>query len=306
MASYQIDIIPSNQINKTKWNNCIEHAANGLIYGYSFYLDIVSKHWEGLSYNDYEAVMPLTWKSKYGISYLSQPFFTASLGVFGNNLSAKIVKLFLDSIPEKFKYWDIYLNHGNLFPIKEYDLYERNNYVLDMNNNYEKIIGSFSKNHIRNIKKAERSGCYIQKNISTAGVIELAKAQSKKFTSISDNEFKNFLKLSEYLLKQGNAQTYGVYNAQKKLISSCVYFYSHNRAYFILTGNHPDSKTTGASHYLINGFIKEHAGTKLLLDFEGSMIKGVAQFYSKFGAKEEKYAALKLNKLPAVLKLFKK
>ncbi|MEJ7676087.1 MAG: hypothetical protein WKF59_26140 [Chitinophagaceae bacterium] len=57
---------------------------------------------------------------------------------------------------------------------------------------------------------------------------------------------------------------------------------------------------------LINGFIKEHAGKRLLLDFEGSMIKGVAQFYSKFGAKEEKYAALKLNKLPAVLKLFKK
>lgn len=306
MASHQIDIIPSYQINKTKWNNCIEHAANGLIYGYSFYLDIVSKHWEGLVMNDYEAVMPLTWKSKYGISYLSQPIFTASLGVFGNNLSAKIIKNFLDSIPGKFKYWDIYLNHGNLFPIKGFGLYERCNYVLDMNNSYENIIASFSQNHIRNIKKAERWGYYIQKNIPTARVIELAKAQLKKFASISDNEFKKFLKLSEYLFKQGNAETYGVYNAQKKLLSACVYFYSHSRAYFILTGNHPDSKTTGASHYLINGFIKEHAGKKLLLDFEGSMIKGVAQFYSKFGAKEEKYAAIKLNKLPAVLKLFKK
>ncbi len=265
MISHQIEIIPSNQINKRKWDKCIENAANGLIYGYSFYLDIVSKHWDGLVMNDYEAVMPLPWKNKYGISYLSQPLFTPSLGIFGNNLSANIVNLFLHNIPAKFKYWDIYLNHGNLFPLTGFDLYVRSNYVLDMNNSYENIVASFSQNHIRNIKKAEHAGCYIQKNIPTVRVTELAKVQLKKFTPISDNEFKNLLKLSEYLFKQGNAVTYGVYNAEKKLLSACVYFYSHNRAYFILTGNHPDSKTTGASHYLIDGFIKEHAGKSYYL-----------------------------------------
>jgi hypothetical protein len=44
----------------------------------------------------------------------------------------------------------------------------------------------------------------------------------------------------------------------------------------------------------------------MLLDFEGSDISSLAFFYSSFGATEEKYSAVKLNKLPALVKWFKK
>jgi hypothetical protein len=77
----------------------------------------MSKNWDALIMNDYETVMPLTWNKKYGIYYLYQPFFVAHLGVFGNNLSSRIVQLFLENIPVKFKYWDFNLNEKNLFAI---------------------------------------------------------------------------------------------------------------------------------------------------------------------------------------------
>ncbi len=73
-----------------------------------------------------------------------------------------------------------------------------------------------------------------------------------------------------------------------------------------MVGNHPDGKTLGASHALINAFIKDNAGEDLLLDFEGSDIPSLAFFYSSFGAVEERYSAVKLNKLPSPLKWFKK
>lgn len=304
MPSHQINIIPSHKIDKEKWDKCIAQASNGLIYGYSFYLDIVSKHWDGLILNDYEVVMPLTWNKKYGIYYLYQPYFAASLGVFGNNLSAEILKIFLEKIPEKYKYYDIYLNHGNLFNLKGFGLYERSNYVLDLNNSYENIAAAFSQNHIRNINKAQKAGCYIDKNILVKKTIQLAKEQSK--FSVDNNAYINFSKLYAHLHKKGNAVSYGVFNLKKELISSCVYFFSHNRAYYILAANHPDSRRTGASHLLINDFIKDHAGKNIVLDFEGSIIESIAEFYKKFGAKQEKYAAIKLNKLPGILKLFKK
>ena len=57
---------------------------------------------------------------------------------------------------------------------------------------------------------------------------------------------------------------------------------------------------------MINEFIKDHAGQKLFLDFEGSDVKSVARFYIGFGAVEENYPAIKLNSLPGVVKLFKK
>ena len=81
-----IQYLKRSGIDTAKWNACIDAASNGLIYGYSFYLDTMSKHWDALVMGDYTAVMPLTWKSKYGIHYLYQPFFAASLGVFGNDL----------------------------------------------------------------------------------------------------------------------------------------------------------------------------------------------------------------------------
>ncbi len=56
---------------------------------------------------------------------------------------------------------------------------------------------------------------------------------------------------------------------------------------------------------MIDHFIKEHAGENLILDFEGSDIKNLAWFYSSFGATEEKYAGIKMNRLPYPFKLFK-
>ena len=92
--------VENKNIDKVKWDRCIETAGNGLIYANSFYLDAMAKHWDAIVLNDYEAVMPLTWNKKYGIYYLYQPFLCASLGVFGNNLTGEILYSFLNNIPK--------------------------------------------------------------------------------------------------------------------------------------------------------------------------------------------------------------
>jgi hypothetical protein len=84
-----------------------------------------------------------------------------------------------------------------------------------------------------------------------------------------------------------------------------VLLISAKRLYYILVGNHPNGKTIGASHALINAFIRDYAGTDMTLDFEGSDIQSLAFFYSSFGAVEEKYVGVKLNRLPGLIKLFK-
>ena len=115
-----ITYLTYKQVDKKKWDACIDNASNGLIYGYSFYLDSMAKNWDALVLNDYEAVLPLTWNKKYAIYYLYQPPFTACLGIFGNKLNAETVAAFLKAIPSKFSYWDIYFNPGNFFELKEF------------------------------------------------------------------------------------------------------------------------------------------------------------------------------------------
>ncbi len=300
-----ISYLPQANIDKSKWDRCIDTAENGLIYGYSFYLDALSENWDALIVNDYETVMPLTWKKKYTIYYLYQPFFTASLGIFGNDITAEIVKSFLENIPAKFKYWDFYLNRNNWFSIPGFPMYERSNYILPLSENYEILRSKYATSHIRNIKRSIQYGNVVKKNIPVRDVIQLSKEQSKNFSTIEERNYSDFTNLFEFLKEKNQASTYGVYSPQNKLVASCVYFFSHNRAYYILVGNHPDGKTSGASHLMIHEFIKEHAGENLVLDFEGSNIPSLAFFYKSFGSVLEKYPGIKMNKLSAITKLFK-
>ena len=71
-----------NEIDREKWDACIAASENGLVYAYSWYLDVVHPEWEALVMDDYAAVMPLTGGRKFGVEYLFQPFFVQQLGAF--------------------------------------------------------------------------------------------------------------------------------------------------------------------------------------------------------------------------------
>ena len=58
-------------------------------------------------------------------------------------------------------------------------------------------------------------------------------------------------------------------------------------------------------YFLIDTFLQKNAGKGILLDFEGSMLEGVARFYEGFGASQETYYQLKFNRLPKPLKWLK-
>lgn len=305
-GSANIQYLTNQQIDKSKWDHCIDNASNGLIYGYSFYLDHMAKNWDALVFHDYETVMPLTWKKKYGISYLYQPFLSAQLGVFGNTINAELMEGFLKAIPGKFKYLDICLNQNNVYALRDFDLYPRSNYVLDLNRPYDQLYNNYRENIQRNIKKAMQAGCSVQKGFDTEKVIALAVRQMKGHSKESEENIYRFRKLYQLLHSKQMATTYGIISPKNEMVASCVFFFSHHRAFYILVGNHPDGKAIGASHALIDAFIKDHAGKNMLLDFEGSDMPNLAFFYSSFGAVEEEYAALKMNRLPFYLRWLKK
>ena len=284
-----------SEINDDLWNHRIAQSANGLIYGYAFYLDAMADNWDALIYKNYDAVMPLPWRKKWGIHYLYQPFLMAQLGMFGNHITVDLFDSFLNAIPKKFQYWDVALNHQNLFPASSYPVYARNNFVLHLQPVYSDLYKNYRDNIKRNIKKSGQFHCRVAKDIDIEKIIGLTKLQAAE---TPQKEFDNFKKLYAYLKEKSEAKTYGILSEKDELLASCVLFFSHKRAYYILVGNHPNGRTLGASHALIDAIIKDHSGLDLWLDFEGSDIRNLAFFYSSFGAIEEPYAAIQLNRLP--------
>lgn len=293
-----IHYLQREQIDTEKWDRCIDRAYNGRIYAYSYYLDYMSRHWDALVLGDYEAVMPLTWNKKYGVKYLYQPAFTASLGIFGNDISPALCARFLNAIPPVFRLVEIDLNQGNTIPEGMPMTIMRTNYVLDLRADYGTIYNGYRENIRRNIKKCEQLGVRYVTNLPVEKVVRLSAMQMTKRGGIKPSDYDRFIRLYGRLRQRGKALTCGVLDASGELVASCVYFFSHQRAYYILVGNHPNGRTMGASHYLIDRFIHDHAGRNMLLDFEGSDIRNLAFFYSSFGAVTEAYPALRINRLP--------
>ena len=292
-------------IDKVKWDRCIDTAPNGLIYAYSFYLDAMAKHWDALVLNDYEAVMPITWNKKYGICYLYQPFLCAALGLFGKNVSGEMLSMFLNKIPSRFKYWDIYLNAGNLYSIRQFSFYKRINYTLNINNSYTTLFNNFRNSYKQVIKKSTSSGLEIKQNINVEEITSLAENKLQTISKIKKRDIQNFNNIYKKLITQKRATNYGVY-LKDELLASGIFLFSHNRAYYVLAGNKTEGRAFGASHLVINAFIKQYAGTNMILDFEGSNVKEIAFFFKGFDAQPEEYPGLRLNALPPIIRAFKK
>lgn len=303
-----ITYIRNENIDKLKWDHCIENAANGLIYASSFYLDAMSDNWDALILNDYEIVMPLVWKKKYGFHYLYQPFFIGSLGVFGNTFVDTINKL-LNAIPNQFKYADIDFKENIIncekITLKNVELKKRNNFLLDLNKKYPEIYKEYKRLATRMIKKAVTNKVEIVRDCEPFEVINFYKKNyESEHKNIKPIDYERLLAATNAAFKKGNAATY-LGKRNKETVACYMILKDEKFVYSLIGGSNQEGKNSGAFYLLTDAAIKDHAETDRIFRFEGSDKKGVAFFNSQFNPDPIHYYHLKLNRLPWPLKLLK-
>ncbi|MBN1250581.1 MAG: hypothetical protein JXR51_02110 [Bacteroidales bacterium] len=303
----EIKYLKQGEIDIKKWDKCIADSINGIVYAYSWYLDIVCSKWEALVLGDYETVMPLTANKKYYINYLYQPFFTQQLGVFSTHkLDDEIVKAFIENIPSKFKFIQINLNKYNLINLpKNYKIKTNKTFEIDLIENYEDIFRKYNKNTIRNIRKAINKKISIIKGLTPNEVINLIE-NSEQNQNLNQKQISIIRKLIASAIRYKSGRLYGAYDKNNTLCGAGFFVFSNNKVCFILSVSNEEAKNSGAMFLLIDEFIKDNSGRNIILDFEGSNIEGVARFYAGFGAKPFNYISIKLNKLFYPLRFFKK
>lgn len=303
-----ITYVEHKDIDKNKWNNCIKKSTNPLIYGYSWYLDVVSPFWDALIYNEYEAVFPLSWRKKYGIYYLYQPAFTQQLGIFSvKGISPEIIVEFIKSIPSHFKLSEINFNTENKIPNRpDYTLKQNITYLLSLDEKYEFLHSQYSENLKRNLKKAEKENFVIEEVPEISYLIQIFREnRGKKLKTLGVREYEMLEKLVKLCREYEKITIYHLKTASGKIIAGMIIPESDNNAVFLFSSVSEEAKKAGAMPYLIDHYIKTHAGKKILFDFEGSNDKNIARFYSGFGSKEYVYLHLKKNDLPFYIKWLK-
>lgn len=294
-----------HEIDSAKWNRCIDDAPNCRIYAYDWHLDRTATVWDALIWGDYEFVMPLPIRKKFGISYLYQPLFSQQLGIFPAP-PTKIIEQFYIRLLEIFKFSDVQLNSENykIEILKKIDFSERENYVLLLSPDYQTLSKSYSKNTKRNLAKA----CTNKLNYITGIRLEdyLKFKSENLLTKLEKKELQNLKSIIAYGLYKGFGEIFGVYSSTNQLCAAVYFCQWKNRIIYMNAASNSQGKELGAMNFLVDNFIHANAGKNLLLDFEGSMIPGVARFYSGFGATTETYFQLKFNRLPLPLKWLKR
>ena len=296
-----------NEIDKKKWDDAIRRSFNGMIYAYSWYLDIICPGWDALEKNNYEYVMPLTGGKKYGISYLYPPFFSQQLGIFSaSRLDENITEEFLAAIPEKFRYVEINLNKFNKYAGTAFAVTKNINHELDLIHPYEKLFGNYSDNAQRNVKRSQKNELKIKKHVDISDVIRLFRSnRGREVNELKTKHYSILSDLSECCANHRCGEVWGVVNKHDELCAGALFVRSNGRVIFLFSGLSKEGKKLGAMFFLIDEFIRLHSEQNIIFDFEGSNNKDLARFYKSFGSKESVYLQVRKNALPPLLKWLK-
>ena len=303
----EIKYIKHKKIDLIKWDACIENSPNGLIYPYAFFLNAMAgKKWDALVLGDYEAVFPLVWNRKFFIKYLYQPYFCQQLGLFSKNqISENLITDFIDKIPSKFLYWNFHLNYQNQDFSPSVRFVNRTSFSINLNQDYTEIYDQYNADAKKNLAKSMIQGFSYHKDIDIDTVADcFFNAYGQHYPKVESLKLKITNCASE-ALKQNKGFCRAVLGNDGSLWCAGFFFISNNRIHYAMAAPTDEGKKYGATHILIDEVLKEYSNKNIIFDFEGSDIKSVAYFYSKFGSVSSHYLQIIKNKLPWWLKFLK-
>jgi hypothetical protein len=300
-----IRYLKHNEIDRDQWDHCITCSVNRLIYGYSWYLDIVSPGWAGLVEDDYQGVFPLTCKKKFGVQYLYQPLFTQQLGIFTKGvLSSALVKDFLAAIPPQFRFGEIHLNSFNKTEGIGFETVIRTNQELELVQPYEVLARNYSQNAKRNLKKAAEAGVMVKRKVDPEDLINLYRENfGKREARLKYRDYVAIRTLMEQCIRRSKGILMAAGTRDDKPDAAAFFLHEDDRFIFLFSASDYNTRDNGAMFMLIDTFIREHSSRPVILDFEGGNLPNLARFYQGFGARETNYPLIRINRLSPVVKL---
>jgi len=296
----EIRFIHRRDMDVRKWDEVIAESPAETLYPYSWYLDAVAANWSALVMDDYRFIMPLIWKRKYGLKYVYQPFYTQQLGVFSKErIEPAVIHSLLSELTAKFRFASIHFNVKNpVGEVNPFAVEDKTNYVLDLRSPYDELYTKFSTNTKRNIKRAHQIEENIDTGISCRELVDFKRTND--VIQRSGEQYSWLLNLLETIQKRGVGSIYGI-RGSETLNAAAFFGFSQTRAIYLISASNEQGKDQRSMFKLINAFIHEHAGSELVLDFEGSNIPSVARFFAGFGARPETYQKVSFSRLPLFL-----
>ena len=248
---------------------------------------------------DVVAVLPYLFRERMWMRYVLMPQMTQIGGlwlceVVRNDTTAarQICTLFMETIQTlRLSYYYQHYPLGSVAPQFMQDLgfkiKKRVTYRMEDLADLDNVINRFSKNKKRQLQKALSLHADYNLNIEDFYRFHMdCLHQQGKAISYS----REFLLVLERKTKRlSQSQVLAIRNADEQLLAAAFLVWDKHSMYYLIPCYSPLHKDSGAGALLVLEAIKLARKLGVAFDFEGSMIRGVAQHYKQFGSTPTTY-----------------
>lgn len=301
-----IKCLSRRKVDTKKWDAVVASSEFETIYPYSWFLDSCAQNWMALVMNDYECIMPVVLKNKFGFKYSYQPVHCQQCGVYSEkNVDPEITRMFLHALNKQIRLGDYAFSEGNLLGDEPgFEVTDNVNYVLPLDKPYEELVKNYTENCRRNVKKSYQADVRFTDEIPIEEVIALKKMSDP--LGRGDGYYAYAGKLFTKLREMDHLTIYGV-KRKDHLLSAGLFAHSEKRAILLISASSERGKDLRGMFRVVDTFIQRHTGTDMLLDFEGSNISSIARFFRGFGAKPRLYQRISFdNSASKLVKLLRR
>lgn len=299
-------LLHRSQLDSTQWNGFIAASQQRILYAYSWYLDTVSPDWKALVLTEngqWQAVMPLPCRQKWGLKVIQQPFFCQFLGIFthSNVDFQEASNLLLSQLTTSFRYVSIYTGRfaaQTVFP-NSLKIKKASNIVLPLHLPYAVLFQNYSNDRKTNLKRAQQFGWNLHQSTDIEPIIQLFhKNHSSKIEGGVSDEAYDLLRKLTVVLAQKNALRLVYATKDERIEAGALFAIFDHRIIYLFNAASPTGRKGNGRTWLIDQIIQAYAETGFVFDFESPQLPSIVSFYQSFGGVEEIYTQFTFNDLP--------
>lgn len=247
------------------------------------------------------ARLPYVMKKKYGLKLITMPKLTQTLGPwlkisegrYFKQISRRqewLIDLINELPPHDYflQYFHYSITDWLPFYWKGFTQTTYYTYIIEDLNNLDRNFFNFEHSKKKNIKKAEKL-VIVCEDLSSDAFYANHVLTLKKQGKVISYSYDLFRRIYEASYAHNSGKTWFAKDNKGNIHAAIFVIFDQNSAYYLVSSIDPEFRNSGASTLLLRDAIKYVSQFTNRFDFEGSMIKEVANSFRKFGSIQKHY-----------------
>lgn len=284
--------LKSSDIDFDIYRERISKACQPNFYAQPDVLNERCEAWEILEKDDYQYIMPLPLKKKWGRWFVLMPLFVQQLGIFSEKDDSEVNTQFLHFLKHNYNVYTYNFNAGNVFTGTFPD---KKNYRISQTtyeDNYRKYFKG-RKSAVKSAADLTFGELDLTEDVETFLRINFRGLEKRK-------DLLGFFRYLHFLRNWGSLKVFGVFENGRVRSVACI-TWDQKTSYLLALVNESPARSNAPSK-LVDSLLKQMLAERDF-DFMGGNIRGIEVFFKSFGAINQPYVALSYRKISLLKKM---